>query len=63
MSLAANHSLQEAEVAFLEKLRAEYETKGYKFVVHPPGQICQSFSPLMSLTPWREDRTTTLRSR
>lgn len=35
MSLAANHSLQEAEVAFLEKLRPEYETKGYRFIIHP----------------------------
>ena len=35
MSLAANHPLQEAEVAFLEKLRSEYETKGYRFIIHP----------------------------
>lgn len=35
MSLAANHSLQEAEVTFLENLRSEYESKGYRFVVHP----------------------------
>lgn len=35
MSLAVNHSLQEAEVAFLENLRSEYEGKGYRFVIHP----------------------------
>lgn len=35
MSLAANHFSQEAEVAFLEKLRPEYEAKGYKFIIHP----------------------------
>ena len=35
MSLAVNHSLQEAEVSFLESLRPEYESKGYRFIVHP----------------------------
>lgn len=35
MSLAANHPLQEAEIAFLEGLRPEYETKGYRFIIHP----------------------------
>jgi uncharacterized protein YutE (UPF0331/DUF86 family) len=35
MSLALNHSLQEAEVTFLESLRSEYESKGYRFIVHP----------------------------
>jgi hypothetical protein len=35
MSLAVNHSLQEAEVTFLENLRSEYESKGYTFIIHP----------------------------
>jgi uncharacterized protein YutE (UPF0331/DUF86 family) len=35
MSLAAIHSLQEAEVTFLENLRSEYEKRGYSFVIHP----------------------------
>ena len=35
MPLAVNHFLQEAEVAFLDSLRSEYENKGYRFVVHP----------------------------
>lgn len=35
MNLAANLSSHEAEMAFLEQLRAEYEEKGYRFIVHP----------------------------
>jgi hypothetical protein len=45
MSLATNHSLQEAEVAFLENLRPEYETKGYKFTIHPsPTELPEFFA-------------------
>lgn len=35
MSQTANHLLREAEVSFLEKLRPEYEKKGYAFTIHP----------------------------
>lgn len=35
MSLAANLTFPDAETAFLENLRPEYEERGYRFVVHP----------------------------
>ncbi len=35
MNLATNLSAYEAETAFLESMRAQYEEKGYTFSVHP----------------------------
>jgi hypothetical protein len=35
MSVAVNLSAQEAEIAFLEDMRSEFENRGYRFVVRP----------------------------
>ncbi len=35
MNAVADQAWQDAEIAFLENLRPQYEDKGYRFVVHP----------------------------
>lgn len=45
MSLAVNFTFPEAETAFLENMRSEFETRGYRFVVHPrPSELPDFFA-------------------
>ena len=45
MSLAVHNSPQNAEIAFLESLRADYESRGYKFIIHPaPSDLPEFFA-------------------
>jgi uncharacterized protein YutE (UPF0331/DUF86 family) len=45
MSLAAYFSYPETEAAFLENMRAEFEEKGYRFLVHPrPSELPEFFA-------------------
>ena len=45
MSLAVNLTFPEAETAFLESMRSEFETRGYRFVVHPrPSELPDFFA-------------------
>jgi hypothetical protein len=43
MSSAVNQSSREAEIGFLENLRPQYESKGYKFVIHPRSSDLPTF--------------------
>lgn len=45
MSLAVNLTFPEVETTFLENMRSEFETKGYRFVVHPsPSELPDFFA-------------------
>lgn len=54
MSLAERRSWRDAEIAFLESLRPEYEEKGYRFVVHPQRSDLPAF-----LAPYQPDAIAT----
>lgn len=43
MSVALDRSPHDAETAFLERIRSDYESRGYSFITHPPRSVLPEF--------------------
>lgn len=54
MSFALEHSSQDADTALLERLGADYEAKGYSFLINPPRSVLPEF-----LASYRPDAVAT----